>query len=174
MGGPKNFRPLIKGKIMDRHILTIGYNPRINCAERIIPGDPDESGTEEVTVIVNDSCDIEILETGRVIEASADDLHRASSQPWGELAGEVSSFFSSADIELTGAELAIVWSELMMEPLPVGTETMNLQLQQVADEEDGGEFENPDGLYSGNIFVRYQFDEDGECYGERVLVLVKA
>lgn len=158
---------------MDRHILTIGYIPKTNRSERIISGDPEESGTEEVTVIVNDSCDIEVLETERVIEASADDLYRADSQPWVELAAEILSFISGTDITLTGPDLAIVWSELMAEPLPTGAVSESLQLQQVADEDDFGEFKNPDGRYSGNVYVRYQFDEDGEYYGERVLMLIR-
>mgnify|MGYP000108261568 CR=1 FL=1 len=158
---------------MDRHILTVGFMPKTNRIDRIIAADPEESETQEVTVIVNDSCDIEVLETGRVINASAEDLYRADSRPWEDLAGEILSFVSSAEIALTGADLAIVWSELMLEPFPEGVDSASFQLQQVAGEEDCGEFANPDGLYSGNVFVRYQFDEDGEYYGEKVLMLIK-
>jgi hypothetical protein len=109
-------------------IFTVGLIPITNRVDRIISGDPEESGTQEVTVIVNDSGDIEVLETGRVIKASAEDLYRADSGSWEDLASEILSVFSSAEIVLTGPELALVCSELMMEPSPDGVESKSFQL----------------------------------------------
>ena len=44
-------------------------------------------------------------------------------------------------------------------------------ITQVAWAEDGGEFHNLSHGRNGNFYVRYQFEEDDEYFGEMVLML---
>jgi hypothetical protein len=41
----------------------------------------------------------------------------------------------------------------------------------VAGEDDYGEFRNPDGEFSGKFYVRYQFQEEGEYFDEKVVMV---
>ncbi|MDC1295468.1 hypothetical protein N8077_03935 [Myxococcota bacterium] len=41
----------------------------------------------------------------------------------------------------------------------------------VAGEDDYGEFLNPDGELSGKFYVRYQIQEEGEYFNEKVVIV---
>ena len=45
------------------------------------------------------------------------------------------------------------------------------ELEEGEEEDDYGEFQNPDGEFSGKFYVRYQFQEDGQYFNEKVVIV---
>lgn len=66
---------------------------------------------------------------------------------------------------LSGEDLARCWGLFQDEPLDGPAPRL------VAEEDDYGEFRNPDGEFSGKFYVRYQFQEEGEYFNEKVVIV---
>jgi len=150
---------------MIRHILSIGLIPENSGADYITAGDAEAFGGVEATVVLDDeSGELHCLENNCAF-------------PIGDLWSSIATFTRiEAEIltpvlgdahGLNDTTLATAWAYFMDE-----IEVIPDNLIQVADEDSGGEFSNPDGGYDGKAYLRYQLDEEGEYYGERIIVFL--
>ena len=142
------------------HYLTIGYVPNDCKSELISCGDPLSSGTVEVSLMIEDS-KITSMDTEQVIEVNPTDFLNDKSKLWKDVANTFCTNFAEKAIKpnMIGA----CWM-IFMDEIP-GKKSITL----LADENDGGEFHNRGGCNNGNFYLRYQLEEDGEYYGEKVL-----
>lgn len=152
---------------MEKYQVTIGFIPENNTSSLILCGDPEVSGTREVTFIVSDDpSTIEIVEASKTFDVLNSELYTPDSNLWRLVAENIASALEVPPSALTGPMLCSLWS-IFMEEEPA----IELDVQEVAGEDDGGEFSNSDGIYAGCFFVHYVLNEDGDYYGERVLVI---
>jgi len=142
------------------HYLTIGYIPNDCNSDRIICGDPEESGTKEVSLKIEDS-KITSIETNKTIEVDAAEFFNEKSKLWKQVTKNFCSDFTETELKpnMIGACWAIFMDEI----------SGKKGITRLADEEDGGEFHNRGGCNNGTFYVRYQLEEDGEYFGEKVL-----
>ena len=52
-----------------------------------------------------------------------------------------------------------------------GTREITVEIGEDTEEDDYGEFQNSDGEFNGKYYVRYQFEEDGEYFNEKVVIV---
>jgi len=142
------------------HFLTIGYIPK-NCdKERIICGDQNESCTKEVSLKIEEN-KITNIETDQDFEVDPSNFFNEKSNLWKQI---VTKFCSDlAEGELKPNMLGVCWA-IFMDEIPG-----KKGITKLADEDDGGEFHNRGGCNNGTFYVRYQLEEDGEYFGEKVL-----
>lgn len=142
------------------HHLTIGYIPADCNSDIIICGDPGESGTKEVTLKIEGN-KIASIDTNEIIEVDVTDFFNEKSKLWKQVTKSFCSNFTEAELKpnMIGACWAIFMDEI----------SGKKGITNLADEEDGGEFHNRGGCKNGSFYVRYQLEEDGEYYGEKVL-----
>lgn len=142
------------------HYLTIGYIPKDCDKERIICGDQDESGTTEVTLKIEDK-KITDINTDQNIEVDPSVFLNERSKLWKQV---VKKFcLGLAESELKPHMIGACWAIFMDEI------SGKKGITKLADEDDGGEFHNRGGCNNGIFYVRYQLEEDGKYFGEKVL-----
>ncbi len=142
------------------HFLTIGYIP-IDCNSELIScGDPDGSGTVEISLKVEGS-EITSMDTNQSIHVDPVDFFNEKSKLWKEVVKNFCTSFSEKEIKpnMVGSCWAIFMDEI---PGKKG-------ITKLADEDDCGEFHNRGGCNNGKFYVRYQLEEDDEYFGEKVL-----
>jgi hypothetical protein len=142
------------------HFLTIGYIPNDCKSDRISCGDPVGSGTIEVSLMIEDS-KITSMDTDQSIEVNPIEFLNEKSKLWRDVVNTFCSSFTEKEIKsnMIGACWAIFMDEIS------GKKGITV----IADESDGGEFHNRAGCHNGNFYLRYQLEEDGEYFGEKVL-----
>ena len=142
------------------HFLTIGYVPNDCKSERISCGDPVGSGTTEVLLMIEDS-KITSMDTDQSIEVNPIEFLNEKSKLWKGVVKTFCTGFSEKEIKpnMIGACWAIFMDEI----------SSKKGITVLADESDGGEFHNRAGCNNGNFYLRYQLEEDGEYFGEKVL-----
>lgn len=142
------------------HYLTIGYIPADCNSELISCGDPDGSGTIEVSLKVEDS-EITSMDTNQSIKVDPIDFLNEKSKLWKHVVKDFCSVFSEKEIKpnMVGACWAIFMDEI----------SGKKGITKLADDEDCGEFHNRGGCNRGMFYLRYQLEEDGDYFGERVL-----
>jgi len=142
------------------HHLTIGYIPNDCSSDRIICGDPEESCTNEVSLRIEDNR-ITSIENNQTIEVDAAEFFNEKSKLWKQVIKNFCSDFTETELKpnMVGACWAIFMDEI----------SGKKGITRLADEEDGGEFHNRGGCNNGMFYVRYQLEEDGEYFGEKVL-----
>ena len=142
------------------HFLTIGYIPNDCKSDRISCGDPVGSGTIEVSLMIEDS-KITSMDTDQVIEVNPIEFLNEKSKLWKHVANTFCSSFTEKEIKpnMIGACWAIFMDEI----------SGKKGITTIADENDGGEFHNRGGCNNGNFYLRYQLEEDGDHFGEKVL-----
>jgi hypothetical protein len=142
------------------HYLTIGYIPADCNSELISCGDPDGSGTIEVSLKVEDS-EITSMDTNQSIKVDPIDFLNEKSKLWKHVVKDFCSVFSEKEIKpnMVGACWAIFMDEI----------SGKKGITKLADEEDCGEFHNRGGCNKATFYIRYQLEEDGDFFGERVL-----
>jgi len=142
------------------HLLTIGYVPNDCNSNRIVCGDPQESGTKEVSLRIEENR-ITSIENDQTIEVDPSEFLNEKSKLWKQVTKNFCSDFTEK--ELKPNMLGACWSIFMDEI------SGKKGITKLADEEDGGEFHNLGGCINGMFYVRYQLEEDGEYFGEKVL-----
>lgn len=142
------------------HYLTIGYIPTDCKSELISCGNPDGSGTIEILLKVEDS-EITSIDTNQSIKVDPIDFLNANSKLWKQLVKNCCSGFPEKviDPKMVGACWAIFMDEI----------SGKRGITKLADEDDCGEFHNRGGCNNGIFYLRYQLEEDGEYFGEKVL-----
>jgi hypothetical protein len=142
------------------HYLTIGYIPNDCNKERIACGDQEESGTKEVSLRVEEN-KITSIDTDQNIEADPSDFFNEKSKLFKKVVNTFCSEFTERELKpnMIGACWAIFMDEI----------SGKKGIVKLADEDDGGEFHNRGGCNNGTFYVRYQLEEDGEYFGEKVL-----
>jgi hypothetical protein len=142
------------------HYLTIGYVPNDCKSELISCGDPDTSGTIEVSLLIED-CRITSIDTNETIEVDPIDFLNEKSKLWKQVVKNFCSVFTEREIKpnMLGACWAIFMDEI----------SGKKGITKLAGEDDGGEFHNRGSCNCGLFYLRYQLEEDGEYFGEKVL-----
>jgi hypothetical protein len=142
------------------HILTIGYVPNDCKSELISCGDPAGSGTNEITLIIEDN-KITCLDTNETIQVDPIDFLNEKSKLWKQIVKNFCSIFKENEIKpnMIGASWAIFMSEI----------SGKKGITKLADENDCGEFHNRGGCNNGKFYIRYQLEEDGDYFGETIL-----
>jgi hypothetical protein len=140
--------------------LTIGYIP-IDCNfERIICGDPEGSGTKESSLRIEDT-KITSIDTDQTIDVDPSEFFNEKSKLWKQVVKNFCSDF--VEKELKPNLVGVCWAIFMDEI------SGKKGITKLADEGDGGEFHNRFGCNNGKFYVRYQLEEDGEYFGEKIL-----
>ena len=132
-----------------------------NCqSERIVCGDPSESGTQEVSLKIEEN-KISSLDTAKEIEIDPADFFNEKSKLWKQLVKTFCLDFTERELKpnMVGACWSIFLDEI----------DGKKGITKLAGEDDGGEFHNRGGCMKGTFYIRYQHEEDDEFYGERVL-----
>ncbi len=140
--------------------LTIGYIPDSCTAPKIICGDPVESETEEISVRIEGN-KVSSIDTNLTIEVNPIDFFNQKSNLWITLVNNFCPDFINKGIKPN--LIAGCWSIFIDEVSDVKG------IKKLADEDDCGEFHNIGGSKNGSFYVRLQYEEDGEYYGEKVL-----
>jgi hypothetical protein len=142
------------------HFLTIGYIPKDCDKERIICGDQSESGTMEVSLKIEEN-KITNVDTDQDFEGDPSDFFNEKSKLWKQVVTKFCSNLSESELKpnMIGACWAIFMDEI----------SGKKGITKLADEDDGGEFHNRGRCNNGTFYVRYQLEEDGEYFGEKVL-----
>jgi len=142
------------------HYLTIGYIPSDCESERIICGDPEESGTQEVSLKIEGN-KITSIDTDQKIEVEPSEFFNEKSKLWKQVVKNFCSGFTENELKpnMIGACWAIFMDEI----------SGKKGITKLADKGDGGEFHNRGGCNKGIFYIRYQLEEDGEYYGEKIL-----
>lgn len=148
--------------MISTHYLTIGYIPSDCTSDRIICGDPEISNTKEVSLKMDaDDNKIVSIDTNEMIEVDVADFLNERSKLWKQVTKKFCSDFTESELKpnMLGACWAIFMDEI----------SGKKGITKLADEEDCGEFHNRGGCNNGTFYVRYQLEEDGEYFGEKVL-----
>ena len=146
--------------MMERHILTFGYIPADHPGGVISCGNAEN----ETTLIITES-DILHAERGeskKIVDANFFSAHWSM---WHDIANDWFTSFGGSKSKIDARLIARCWGWFLYEPIDEWEPIV------VAEEHDGGEFENHQGHYNNRYYVRYQFDEDGEYFGERVIII---
>jgi hypothetical protein len=147
---------------MDKFLLDIGYIPKDCDSEIISCGDPDGSGTKEVSLEWVGNEISSSTSTERVNTASQN-IWDPNSQVWTEVVEKFLSDLSS-DKKIDPKKICGSWAIFQDEEPQVSG------LKVVSEDDDGGEFANDEGEFNGHFYIRYQLQEDDEFYGEKVVV----
>ena len=143
----------------EKHILSFG------CIPTDHPGGLVSCGTsiKEITLHITETevVNVELGESKPIIDA---DFFSLTWSMWRDIAQDWLSAVGNAAQRIEGAQIARCWGVFLYEPLD------DVEPIVVA-EEEAGEFENHQGQYNGRYYVRYQFEEDNEIFGERVVII---
>jgi hypothetical protein len=151
-------------EMSESHLLTLGFIPPGHAGGTISCGDPDGSGTREITVEIGE-------DAARNLDAdvsipTADATFFSENCPlWARIASEWGTPLADGGGSLSAGDLARCWGLFQEEPLDGPAPRI------VAEEDDCGEFQNASGEASGKFYVRYQFEEDGEYFNEKVVIV---
>jgi hypothetical protein len=147
---------------MDKYLLDVGYIPKDCDSEFISCGDPDGSGTKEINLVWFGD---EISSTGSTdrVNTASQDVWDPNSQLWNEVVEKFLKDLSS-DKKIDPKKVAASWAIFQDE------EPQVRGIKIVSEDDEGGEFANDDGEFNGHFYIRYQFQEGDEFYGEKVVV----
>lgn len=154
---------------MDKFILSVGYIADDCSEERIACGDSSMTGVMELTLVIDGGM-IECMEVPEVTVPCVDiEELLSNSEIWEQVRSKLLAGFGDNLKKLSAQRLLDCWKIFQAEPVRVKA------IRTVAQEDDCGEFSNDEGKYNGKFYIRYQAeDEDGEYYGERVVVVYDA
>ena len=145
---------------METQWLTIGYIPK-NCAEeRIICGDADVSGTEEISLSICDD-KISAIESSANIVVDPAGFFDEKLNLWDQVS---KAFFKGRLSKEPNLTKLFDCYQIFVDEIE---EADGVYL--LADEDQMGEFSNENGCHNDTFYVRYQLEEDGEYFNERVL-----
>jgi hypothetical protein len=145
---------------MEIQWLTIGYIPSDCSHSRIICGDAEESRTQEISLsICGDK--ISAIESSVEIEVDPAGFFDEKLKLWEKISKTFcSDFFQKAP----DAKKLFKCYLLFVDEIE---EVKGIYL--LAEEGDTGEFSNENGRYNNTFYVRYQLEDDGDYFNERVL-----
>ena len=130
--------------------------------ERVCVGDPNGSGTVEVFF---QFCDGKILLPDSSISMDST-IWKPTSMLWKEIAASLQRHLLIDSPFLNSTGLGRAYQIFTEE------DDDYTGLILVAGPEDGGEFRNDDGKLSGKFYVKYEYEEDGQYFEERILVIL--
>lgn len=140
--------------------LTIGYIPSDCSQSRIVCGDVDESGTQEISLsICGDK--ISAIESGLEIEVDSARFFDKKLKLW----DKISKVFLEGVLSKIPDSNKLFNCYLIF----IDEEDEDEGIYLLAEEDAMGEFSNENGRYNNTFYVRYQLEDDGEYYNERVL-----
>jgi hypothetical protein len=143
--------------MQNQQVLTIGHVPKDHAGGRISCGDPDGSGTQEITLLVIDYSMVTCLEcTGFSYDGSSADWFSPNDNLWIEIAQLVSHKLEKV---IDAETLYELWAFIMDEPAP------NTKIRDL--ESEFGEFLNH-GEFNDKFYFRYQEFEDDDVTREEI------
>lgn len=145
-----------------QQLLSIGYIPKDHPGGLISCGDSTNSGTSEITFIIEDDTFTSPELPNLKVNGTESDWFDANDGMWASLSNEINTFFGQAGL-LSGEKIAGVWCHLMDEPLEDGPEIISL-------DSEFGEFENESNNFNGRFYFRYQQVEDDEYTSDQILI----
>jgi len=145
-----------------RTILTIGIIPEDNNQDQIMIGDPTMSGTAETDFEIVDDV-LTGIDTEFRCDARGMDWFDVSSPIFTNLANAVTAALGKP---LDSVLLAHAWALFQWE-----LEVDVPELVMVCEENDGGEFENPNQQHNGCFYIRHVVEEDDQIVGEQAVVV---
>ena len=151
-----------------KHLLSIGIIPA-DCSEHyIMVGDPDSFGGNELTLSIDEDDDSHVTCLENKISVETGNFFDSKDPMYKKIIEEITEPLLSHGSLLTPQKLADAWAFFMEE-----LEEMPAYIEVVSDEEGGGEFLNSSGKYNGNVYLRYQVEDDGEYFKEKIIVLTE-
>lgn len=143
--------------------MTFGFIPKDwdTELERISVGDPAGSQTTEVNFKFSDT-HFEFPDTKVLV---TDGLWDPESDFWKEITKVLLTLFPGVNAKLNPSTLGRAYQIFTEE------DDDYTGLILVAGPEDGGEFRNDDGQYNGKFYFKYDYEDDGEYFEERILIL---
>ena len=145
---------------MEIQWLTIGYIPSDCSQSRIICGDADESGTQEISLsICGDK--ISAIESSVEIEVDPAGFFDEKLKLWEKIS---KTFCSDVFPKVPDAKKLFNCFLIFVDEIE---EAKGIYL--LAEEGDAGEFSNENGRYNDTFYLRYQLEDDGEYFNEKVL-----
>ncbi len=145
---------------MEIQWVTIGYIPSDCSQSRIICGDADESGTQEITLSICGN-KITAVESSEEIEVDPTGYFDESLNLWEKVSKTFCTdvFSKVPDVKKLFKCYLIFIDEIEEEK----------GIYLLAEEGDSGEFSNENGRFNDTFYVRYQLEDDGDYFNERVL-----
>jgi hypothetical protein len=143
--------------------MVLGYIPDdwdVNL-ERISVGNPEGSHTIEISFRFTDKG----FELPDEIISADQDIWNENSQFWKTLAKSLKNYFPKISTNLNPKTLGCAYQIFTEE----GNNYEGLEL--VANPSDGGEFENDNGKYNGKFYIKYEYEDEGEYFDERILII---
>lgn len=148
---------------MSSQNMIFGFIPRDwdTELERISVGDPAGSQTTEVTFRFSDTH----FEFPKCNILVTDGLWDSESDFWKEIAKVLLTYFPGVTTKVNPSALGRAYQ--------IFTEEDNdyTGLAFVAGPEDGGEFRNNNGKFNGKFYFKYEYEDEGEYFEERILIL---
>jgi len=143
--------------------MVVGYIPEDwdTGLERVCVGDPSGSRTIEVNFqFVGDK--FEFPGEEMVVDGN---IWNPASDFWSQVAHTLQKYFPKVSKRLNPNNLGRAYK--------IFTEEDNdfNGLELVAGPEDGGEFSNEEGHYNGRFYFRFESEDDGEYFDERILII---
>ena len=149
-----------------KHLLTIGVIPSDCSEDYIMVGDPDSFDGKELTLSLDEDDDSIITCLENKISIETGNFFDSEDPMYKKIIEEITEPLLNHGSRLTPNKLSDAWAFFMEE-----LEEMPVYIEVVSDEEGGGEFSNSNSAYNGNIYIRYQVEDDGEYFGEKIIVL---
>jgi hypothetical protein len=140
--------------------LTIGYIPK-NCSEdRIICGDSDMSGTEEISLsICGDK--ISAIESSAEVEVNPAGFFDEKLKLWDLIS---QTFFTGVFTKTPNLSKLFSCYQIFIDEIERADGVYLL-----AEEDEIGEFINEKGCYNDTFYVRYQLEENDNFFCEKIL-----
>jgi len=143
--------------------MVVGFIPKDwdTGLERVCVGDPAGSRTIEVNFqFVEEKFEFpseEILVDGNI--------WNPDSNFWSEVAQTLQKYFPEVSESLNPNNLGRAYKIFTDED----SDLKGLKL--VAESGDGGEFINDEGQYNGRFYFRFELEDDGEYFDERIIII---
>jgi hypothetical protein len=143
--------------------MVVGYIPQNwdPKLERVCVGDPTGSKTVEVNFqFVEDK--FEFPAQNIIVDGG---IWIPSSNFWSQVANTLQRYFPQVNVIVNPNNLGRAYR--------IFTEEDNdfTGLELVAGPADGGEFRNDKGQYNGRFYFRYESEDDGEYFDERIIII---
>lgn len=143
-----------------QQILTIGFIPPNHPGGLISCGDPQSSGTLEITLLIEE----EIFTSPEIADLNINAQNCDWFNPLDTMWERLSTILNTRlPFLLTPKKLSSIWCHLMDEPIDGSTELIELN-------EEFGEFQNNESSYNNHLYIRYQIFEEEIYTSDKIYI----
>ena len=159
---PKNKQDEERSTSSATKVMSVGYIPSDNKADWIICGDPETSGTYELTIRISNNS-ATIVESEKQFSLMKSDLQNAQGEEFTSLLLSINNAIPSPGI--SNELFSSVWNYLN------GNGSLHSSSTLVASFKDGGEFHNGNYCDGNHFYFRIQSELGGEYTEEKGIVI---